>query len=88
MGHQKPQNFLACRRRFDSLRRLKAGGVANYRRCFGRFSEEATEYDSTVNHSVCKDKEACTLRMPAGAGGRKRTHPEGVYAQLAKRGTT
>ena len=54
------------------------------RRCFGRFSEEATEYDSTVNHSVCKDKEACTLRMPAGAGGRKRARPEGGYAQLAR----
>ena len=53
-------------------------------RCFGRFSEEATEYDSTVNHSVCKDKEACTLRMPAGAGGRKRARPEGGYAQLAR----
>ena len=44
-------------------------------RCFGRFSEEAMENDSTVNHYVCKDKEACTLRMPAG--GRKRTRPEG-----------
>jgi hypothetical protein len=54
------------------------------RRCFGRFSDEAMEYDSTVNHSVCKDKEACTLRMPAGAGGRKRARPEGGYARLAR----
>ena len=49
-------------------------------RCFGRFSEEAMENDSTVNHYVCKDKEACTLRMPAG--GRKRTRPEGGDAGL------
>jgi len=39
-------------------------------------------YDSTVNHSVCKDKEACTLRMPAG--GRKRARPQGGYARLAR----
>ena len=32
------------------------------------------EYDSTVNHDVCRDKEACTLRMPAG--GRKRARPQ------------
>ena len=52
------------------------------RRCFGRFSKEVMEYDSTVNHSVCKDKEACTLRMPAG--GRKRARPQGGYARLAR----
>ena len=47
-------------------------------------AEEAMEYDSTVNHSVCKNKQACTLRMPAGAGGRKRARPAGGYARLAK----
>ena len=56
------------------------------RRCFAAvpqpFAEGDTEYDPSVNHSVCKDKEACTLRMPAG--GRKRTRLEGDYARLAR----
>ena len=52
------------------------------RRCFHTFAEGETEYDPSVNHSVCKDKEACTLRMPAG--GRKRTRPAGDYARLAR----
>ena len=36
------------------------------RRCFHTFAESETHYDASVNHSVCNDQEACTLRMPAG----------------------
>ena len=56
------------------------------RRCFAASTTVRrageTEYDPSVNHSVCKDKEACTLRMPAG--GRKRTRPAGDCARLAR----
>ena len=51
------------------------------RRCFHKFAESEVHYDPHVNHSVCNDREACTLRMPAG--GRKRTRTEGAYARLA-----
>ena len=52
------------------------------RRCFHTFAESETHYDSSVNHSVCNDQEACTRRMPTG--GRKRPRPEGSYARLAR----
>ena len=51
------------------------------RRCFHTFAEGETHYDSSFNHSICNDQEACTLRMPTG--GRKRARPEGGYARLA-----
>ena len=51
------------------------------RRCFHTFAEGETHYDPSVNHSVCNDQEACTLRMPTG--GRKRARPAGSYARLA-----
>ena len=38
-------------------------------RCFQTFAESETRYDPSVNHSVCNDKEACTLRMPVTEGG-------------------
>ena len=38
------------------------------RRCFHTFAESETHYDSSVNHSVCNDQEACTRRMPAAGG--------------------
>ena len=51
------------------------------RRCFHTLAEGETHYDPSVNHSVCNDQQACTVRMPTG--GRKRTRSEGSYARLA-----
>ena len=59
--------------------------IVECRRCFHTFAEGETHYDPGVNHSVCNNEKACTLRMPAGPGGRKRARPEGGYARLAGR---